>query len=169
MRNFLESLRNQPGLGSQQQAEGKLYPMLNDLLETSLTVPMIEGASEDFVENLLNFLPPTVILLAHHGADGDTVPAEPGPEAVAAAKAAMSPTQKKDLLKKVLRSPQFHQSLASLTSALRDGGLPAVADALGIRIENGGFVRGGTVPLGGGEAVEAFVEGVKKEIQDKQQ
>jgi hypothetical protein len=28
-------------------------------------------------------------------------------------------------------------------------------------------VRGGTVPLGGGDAVEAFVEGVKKTVQKK--
>ena len=143
--------------------------MLNDLLETSLTVPMIDDASEAVIDNLLNFLPPTVLVLAQQGADGNTVPAEPGPGAVAAARAAMSHAQKTALLKKVLRSPQFHQSLSSLTVALRDGGLPAVADALGVRVENGGFVRGGTMPLGGGEAVEAFVEGVKKEVQEKQQ
>ena len=79
----------------------------------------------------------------------------------------MSTGQKKALLKKVLRSPQFHQSLGSLSMAIRDGGLPTVADALKINVEGGGFVRGGTVPLGGGDAVEAFVEGVKKSVQEK--
>ncbi len=77
----------------------------------------------------------------------------------------MSVQQKKALLVKVLRSPQFHQSLSSLTMALRDGGLPTVADALGIQVENGGFLQGGAMPLGGGAAVEAFVEGVKKSVQ----
>jgi len=131
---------------------------------------MIDDASDAFIDNLLGFLPPAVLLLTHQqGADGDTIPAEPSAELAAAARAAMSREEKTALLKKVLRSPQFHQSLASLTTALRDGGLPAVADALGVTVENGGFVRGGTMPLGGGEAVQAFVEGVKKEVQEKQQ
>jgi len=51
--------------------------------------------------------------------------------------------------------------------AIRDGGLPSISDALGVKVQNGGFVRGGGVPLGGGEAVEAFVEGVKKSIEEK--
>ena len=51
--------------------------------------------------------------------------------------------------------------------ALRDGGLPSIAEALGIKVENGGMVKGGNVPLGGGEAVEAFVEGIKKQVQDE--
>jgi len=128
---------------------------------------MVDAAAEDYVDNLLNFLPPTVLVLAHQGSEGETVPPEPSAESVAAAKQAMSLGQKKTLLKKVLRSPQFHQSLASLTMALRDGGLPTVADALGIKVANGGLVKGGNMPLGGGEAVEAFVEGVKKSVQEK--
>jgi 26S proteasome regulatory subunit N13 len=90
---------------------------------------------------------------------------EPTPATTQAAIEAMSQDQKKSLLKRVLRSPQFHQSLGSLTVALRDGGLPMVADALGIQVAHGGLVRGGSVPLGGGEAVEAFVEGVKKSVE----
>jgi hypothetical protein len=50
--------------------------------------------------------------------------------------------------------------------ALRDGGLPSIADALAIRVENGGYMRGGSMPLGGGEAVEAFVEGVRKTVEE---
>jgi 26S proteasome regulatory subunit N13 len=42
-----------------------------------------------------------------------------------------------------------------------------VSEALGVKVQNGGMVKGGSVPLGGGEAVEAFVEGVKKGIQDQ--
>ena len=74
----------------------------------------------------------------------------------------MSTEQKKDIVTKVLRSPQFVQSLASLTAALRDGGLPMISDALSIKVANGGYVQGGTVPLGGGNAVEAFLEGFKR-------
>lgn len=168
VRNFLESLKGQQGLSSGQQAEGgKLYPVLNDLLEPSTTIPMIDAASDDYVDNLLGFLPPTVLVLSQQGSDGDPVSADPSAESVTAAREAMSPGQKRSLLKKVLRSPQFSQSLASLTVALRDGGLPTIAEALGIRVENGGLVRGGSVPLGGGDAVEAFVEGVKKTVQEK--
>jgi 26S proteasome regulatory subunit N13 len=36
-----------------------------------------------------------------------------------------------------------------------------------VKVHNGGLVRGGSVPLGGGEAVEAFVEGVKKSVEEK--
>lgn len=156
--------------GQQSGAEGKLYPLLNDLLETSVTVPMIAAADEAYINNLLSFLPPVVLVLAQQGASssGDAIEIEPSAESVSAAMAGMSLAQKKSLLEKVLRSPQFHQSLASLTMALRDGGLPSIAEALGVRIEGGGFVRGGSVPLGGGEAVEAFVEGVKKSVQEKQ-
>lgn len=69
----------------------------------------------------------------------------------------------------MLRSPQFHQSLGSLTVALRDGGLPSIADALGIKVANGGLVRGGNVPLGGGDAVEAFVEGVRRVMEEEEE
>ena len=75
--------------------------------------------------------------------------------------------QKKAILKRVLRSPQFHQSLGSLTMAIRDGGLPSIADALRVQVQNGGLVRGSNVPLGGGDAVEAFIEGVKKTVEGK--
>lgn len=81
----------------------------------------------------------------------------------------MAPDQKKDLLGRVLRSPQLHQSLGSLTVALRDGGLPMIGEALGVKTENGGRVKGGTVPLGGGEAVEAFLEGVKRGAQEEEE
>ena len=74
--------------------------------------------------------------------------------------------QKKDILKRVLRSPQLHQSLGSLTVALRDGGLPTVSEALEIKVENGGYIRNGEMPLGAGEAVEAFLEGVKQTVQE---
>jgi 26S proteasome regulatory subunit N13 len=93
------------------------------------------------------------------------------PAAAEAALQSLSEGQKRAVLQKVLHSPQMAQSLGSLTAALRDGGLPTVAGALNIEVENRGFFRGGTMPLGGGDAVEAFVEGVavtvKKEKEKK--
>ncbi|KAG6363573.1 hypothetical protein INS49_008674 [Diaporthe citri] len=173
VRNFLNSLN--PGGQQQQQqqsGEGKAYPLLSDLLEAPTTVPMVRSAEESYVDSLLYFLPPSVLVLAQQGEGSTGAPdvepePEPGADSAAAAIAAMTLGQKKALLEKVLRSPQFHQSLASLTMALRDGGLPSIAEALGVRVENGGYMRGGSMPLGGGDAVEAFVEGVKKSVQEK--
>lgn len=166
VRNFLDSLKGAPGLAGG-RAEGKAYPLLNDLLETSVTIPMLDAATDDYVDNLLSFLPATVLVMAQQGENSDAIAKEPTAESVEAAKQAMSSDQKRALIKKVLRSPQFSQSLASLTVALRDGGLPSIAEALGITLESGGLVRGGTVPLGGGDAIEAFVEGVKRTVQKK--
>jgi len=165
VQNLLDSLKGTPGFGGA-QSQGKAYPLLNDLLDTSVTIPMLDKATDEYVDNLLSYLPPTVLVLSQQGSNGDAI-GEPSAEAITAAREAMSSDQKRSLLKKVLRSPQFHQSLASLTVALRDGGLPSIVQALGISVDNGGFVRGGTVPMGGGEAVEAFVEGVKKTVQKK--
>ncbi|KAI9171544.1 Proteasomal ubiquitin receptor ADRM1 [Paramyrothecium foliicola] len=166
VRNFLNSLKGGPGLDSpQQQGSDVAYPYLNHLLPTSITVPMVDAASSEYLDTLLSFLPPAVLVLA----TGATDVGEPTADAVEAAKASLSLDDKRSLLKKVMRSPQFHQALGSLTMALRDGGLPSIADALGIRVENGGYIPGGGMPLGGGQAVQAFVDGVQKTVQDEKQ
>ncbi|KAM6531382.1 hypothetical protein FSOLCH5_000855 [Fusarium solani] len=168
VRNFLESLRGQSGLaGGQQQRGGeKAYPYLNHLLPTSITVPMIDSATEEFADTLISFLPPTVVVLASGSSDVDGK-SDPSAAAVEAAKASLSLNDKRSLLKKVLRSPQFNQALASLTMAIRDGGLPSIADALGVKVQDGGYLRGSGMPMGGGQAVEAFVEGVKKTVEEE--
>jgi len=163
VRNFLQSLGGNQNMAGN-QSRGKLYPLLTDLLDTNHTVPMIDDAAvctDEFVENLLNFLPPTVFALPEPGKK------EPGEAAVAAARKAMSLAQKRALLRKVVRSPQFHQSLASMSMALRDGGLPSISEALGVKVQDGGLVAGGTMPLGGGEAIEAFINGAKKSVTEK--
>lgn len=128
---------------------------------------MLRSVSEEYIDSLLSFLPPAILVLATD--NDDLGNAEPTAEAAAAAKATLSLAEKKSLLEKVLRSPQFHQALGSLTMALRDGGLPTVAEALKVKVPNGGYMRGGAMPLGGGEAVEAFVEGVKSTVKEKKQ
>ncbi|KAH7035300.1 proteasome complex subunit Rpn13 ubiquitin receptor-domain-containing protein [Microdochium trichocladiopsis] len=165
VRNFLDSLKGGASSGGG-QGEDKLYPMLSDLLTPSSTVPLAQDASEEQIDTLLSFLPPAVLILSQQADRGENA-TEPTPAAIEAAKQAMSLGQKKALLQKVFRSPQFHQSLSSLTMAIRDGGLPSIADALQIKVENGGYVRRGQVPLGGGEAVEAFVEGVKRTVEEE--
>ncbi|KAF4995104.1 hypothetical protein FDECE_12902 [Fusarium decemcellulare] len=170
VRNFLDSLRGQSGLagGQQQQGADKPYPYLNHLLPTSITVPMIDSAPEEFTDALISYLPPAVVVLASGSSDSVDGKSDPSAAAVEAAKASLSLGDKRALLKKVVRSPQFNQALASLTMAIRDGGLPSIADALGVKVQDGGYLRGSGMPLGGGQAVEAFVEGVKKTVEEEQ-
>jgi 26S proteasome regulatory subunit N13 len=42
-----------------------------------------------------------------------------------------------------------------------------MAGALQIKVANDGYMRRGGMPLGGGDAVEAFIEGVKKTVEDE--
>jgi hypothetical protein len=67
------------------------------------------------VDNLLSYLPPTLLVLAQEVDDSSSV--DRNPETAKAAMEALSLDQKKDILRKTLRSPQFSQSLGSLTMA----------------------------------------------------
>ena len=147
-------------LSNQSGAHGKIFTTLQDLLTANSTIPYIDEADEAAVDNLLQYLPPALVTLAQSADDMATLNAEHA--SVEASVQAMSLQQKKDLLRKVLRSPQFSQSLSSLTIALRDGGLPSISEALNLPVQNGGYMRRGGVPLGGGEAVESFLDGVKE-------
>ena len=139
---------------------------MQDLLPPSSTIPFVESADEKTIDNLLSFLPPSLLLLAQ---DNEDVPAaDISPEIIEAVMQSLDLSQKKNILVKVLRSPQFTQSLASLTLALRDGGLPSISEALKIPVENGGFMRGG-VPVGGGDAVKSFLEGVRRYVKGSDQ
>jgi hypothetical protein len=44
-----------------------------------------------------------------------------------------------------------------------------IGEALQLKVENGGLIQGGAMPLGGGSAVEAFVDGVKRTVREDQQ
>ena len=164
VRDFLQSLQGNQNLQGQSQAQGQVYTTLADLLATSTTVPIIDTATSAFVDNLLSHLPPILLLLNQEADDISDV--DPTPETAKAALEALSLDQKKEILRKVLRSPQFSQSLGSLTQAIRDGGLPTISDALQIPVVHGGYVKEGSgVPQGGGDAVEAFVNGVRDSVQ----
>lgn len=157
---------NQALTNPQAQAQSKPFITLPDLLPTSTTIPIVESMPPKSIDSLLSYLPPTLLLLNQEADDISSVDLKP--ETAAAALEALSLDQKKDILKKVLRSPQFSQSLGSLTQALRDGGLPSISDALGVKVENGGFARKGEMPIGGGEAVEAFLKGVRGSVEEKE-
>lgn len=163
VQNFLQSL--QGNANYQQEAAEKPFTTLADLLTPTSTLPLVESADTNALNNLLSFLPPSLLLLAQN-TDGPSV-AEINPNDAEKIVASLSSEEKRDILRKVLRSPQFSQSLGSLTMALRDGGLPSISEALQISVENGGFMRRGGVPLGGGDAVRAFLEGVKRQVLEK--
>jgi 26S proteasome regulatory subunit N13 len=139
---------------------------LQDLLPPSTTLQFIDSVDTTTADHLLSFLPPALLLLAQGNAE-EASEADTDPELAQAALLSLDLSQKKDILRKVLRSPQFMQSLASLTVALRDGGLPSISEALQIPVANGGFMRRGGVPLGGGDAVDAFLDGVRQHVKEK--
>lgn len=164
VQNFLRSMQGSQALGNQQsQPQGKAFTTLPDLLSPSTTIPIIDSEDSAFVDNLLSHIPPVLLLLSQEADDISS--ADLNSETANAAIEALSLDQKREILRKVLRSPQFSQSLGSLTAALRDGGVPSISEALKIPVENGGFIRRGGVPLGGGEAVEAFLKGVKASVE----
>jgi 26S proteasome regulatory subunit N13 len=166
VQNFLNSLKGGQGIPTQPQG-GQMFTTLPDLLPSSTTIPIIDSASPAQIDYLLSYLPPAILLISQSSSAQIDRTKEPSAASASAAIEALPSGEKKAILKRVLRSPQFNQSLGSLTRAIRDGGLPSIADALGVKVQNGGFVRGGSVPLGGGEAVESFVEGVKKSVEEK--
>lgn len=159
--NFLKSL--QSGGFVQQQ---KPFTTLPDLLAPATTLPSLSTASDEHLDALLMHVPLTILLLASGQSPDEISSTEtPDEETLQGIAMSLSPEQKRAILEKVLRSPQFMQSLGSLTMAIRDGGLPSIADALGVKVEGGGFIKGGAVPLGGGEAVEAFLNGIKESVE----
>lgn len=163
VQDFLKSL----GGGqrqSQSQDPERPSTTLQDLLTPATTLQFIDTADTTTADHLLSFLPPALLLLAQGNAEASE--ADTDPELAQAALLSLDLSQKKDILRKVLRSPQFMQSLASLTVALRDGGLPSISEALQIPVANGGFMRRGGVPLGGGDAVDAFLDGVRQHVKD---
>lgn len=164
VQSFLKSMQGNHALGEQHpQTQSSPFTTLPDLLPPSTTIPIIDSANEAFANNLLNYVPPACLLLSQVG--DSTGSMDPTPETVKAAMETLSLDQKKDILRKLLRSPQFSQSLSSLTVALSDGGLPSIGDALGIPIENSGFMRSGGVPIGGGDAIKAFLDGVRGAVE----
>ncbi|GAD99877.1 hypothetical protein PVAR5_8605 [Paecilomyces variotii No. 5] len=163
VQEFLRSL--QGGQGSRAEDPERPFTTLPDLLPPSTTIPLIESADQKLADHLLSFLPPALLLLAQDIDDVSAV--DTNPETAQAALQSLDLSQKKDILRRVLRSPQFTQSLGSLTVALRDGGLPSISEALKVPVENGGFMRRGGVPLGGGDAVEAFLEGIRRQVKEK--
>lgn len=163
VQNFLDSLKS--GNSSRVSASQGPFTTLLDLLSPNTTVPVIEKAPDSFIDALCSHLPTTLFLIEQEVEDVANI--DPNSETAQMAMQALDQEQKRDVLKRVVTSPQMRQSLSSLTAALRDGGLPNVATALKIDVQHGGYVRGSGMPLGGGDAVKAFVEGVKATVESE--
>ncbi|KAF1990740.1 hypothetical protein K402DRAFT_389659 [Aulographum hederae CBS 113979] len=154
VQNFLKSLNGGNASGSSSSSSGN-FTTLPDLLPTSTTIPALSASTTtpEHLSSLFANLPPELLSLS--SSSSTTNPAD------------LTPGQQKTLLTKILRSPQLSQSMGSLTAALRDGGLPMVGEALGLggKVKGGGY-KGG-MPMEGGEAVEAFLEGVKGFVEEE--
>lgn len=139
------------------------FTTLLDLLWPSHTIPTVEKGSEELIDALCAQLPTTPFLIEAEVDDVDKI--DPNSETAQIAIQTLDQEQKVDVLKRVLRAPQLRAALGSLTEALKTGALPTVSQALKIDVQNGGFMRGGAMPLGGGDAVKAFLDGVKKTVE----
>lgn len=159
VQNFLKSMQGiQPLEGRNSQTFNVAANTLLDLLPPSTTIPVIDGADESFLERLLSQLPPELL---NSQSDSKRQSLTDADSDVVSAGKAFNFERKKMILKKVLRSPQFSQNLISLTGALREGGLPAISDALGIPVANGGYTHTHGLAMGGNDATGAFMEGIK--------
>lgn len=122
------------GGGGYQQQEPTVS--LHDLLPSTTTAPLLATMTSEAVDDLISNLPQGII-----------------PRNA-------TPAQKKEVIRKVLHSPQFNQSLVGLSVALRDGGLRGISDSLGVRLAPGEV---GT----GSDQVTIFVEAIKREEEKK--
>ncbi|KAG9955339.1 hypothetical protein KCU78_g24833, partial [Aureobasidium melanogenum] len=114
VQNFLRSLQGS-SLGTQQQQQqqqqssyDRPFTTLSELLSTNNTIPWLSSTSPEQIDALCMHLPPSLFLLAQESA-ATTSSAEPSEETARAAIEAMATEQKRELLQRVLRSPQLHQ------------------------------------------------------------
>jgi 26S proteasome regulatory subunit N13 len=159
----MNSLKGNGNMGGESQQSGESFTTLLDLLWPSHTIPTIDNAPDSLIDTLCAQLPTTPFLIEAEVEDVDQI--DPNSETAQMVMQTLDQEQKRDVLKRVLRAPQLRAALGSLTEALRTGALPTVSQALQIDVENDGYMRGGAMPLGGGDAVKAFLEGVKKTVE----
>lgn len=130
-----------PGQGQQGQQRQQYQQSalsLHDLLPSSNTIPALANASPAVIDELAENLPAGII------------PTD------------ATPDQKKAIIVKVLQSPQFAQSLISLSSAIKEGGIAGIADSLRVPIDFNAAAQGQ-------DLVEVFVNGVKKEVEKEEE
>ncbi len=117
---------------------------------------MINNASEATLDQMLLNLPATILILAQESAAQIDGMVEPSPAQAQAALEALSIDQKRQLLKRVLLSPQFSQGMGSLEQAIRDGGLENVAMALRVTLDR-------RAPANS-DPLKVFMDGLKEDV-----
>lgn len=165
--DFVKSLggNNLGGASGSASRSSEPYTTLLDLLWPSHTIPTVDQGSEELINALVAQLPTTPFLLEAEVDDVDQI--DPNSDTAQMVVQSLDLDQKKDVLKRILRAPQLRGALSSLTEALKTGALPTVSQALKLDVENGGYMRGGAMPLGGHDAVKAFMDGVKKTVENE--
>lgn len=102
VQNFLNSLQGSASSGTRQE---RAFTTLPDLLSSSTTIPMIEEADPAFIEDLIvRHFPPSLVFLEHQVDDPDI---EADEETLRASVQALSEHQQRDIVRRVLRSPQL--------------------------------------------------------------
>lgn len=140
--DFLKSLISSINVGGPSSGGPSNYGQqtpsvsLHDLLSTTTTIPLVASISGTALDNIIANLPPAL------------VPRN------------ATESQKRDVVRRVLQSPQFMQSCVSLSVALRDGALRGVADSLQVPLRPGEE----TVAA---DQIEAFVKGVKRGVEEE--
>ncbi|KAF1937712.1 hypothetical protein EJ02DRAFT_458501 [Clathrospora elynae] len=160
--DFMNSLKGGNASSGSQQTSSSFTTLL-DLLWPSHTLPTVQNGSDALIDALCAQLPTTPFLLEAEVEDVDQI--DPNSETAQMAIQTLGRDEKIEVLGRILRAPQLRAALGSLTEALKTGALPTVSQALKIDVENGGFMRGGGMPLGGADAVKAFLDGVKKTVE----
>ncbi|KAI4690028.1 uncharacterized protein J4E84_004209 [Alternaria hordeiaustralica] len=164
VQDFMNSLKGGNAGGSSQQQRGsEPFASLTEFLWPTHTLSTVENASDETIDALCAQLPTIPFLLEAEVEDIDQI--DPNSETAQMAIQTLGRDEKIEVLSRILRAPQLRGALGSLNEALRTGALPTVSQALNIDVENGGYMRGGGMPLGGGDAVKAFLEGVKKTVE----
>lgn len=164
--NLLRSLQGNTKVSKPASAgssQGKLYTTLPELLKPDSTVTAIKHAEPFIIDQLLSELPAQ--LLPSRADDSSLVSAQS--RAVENPAGSLNIDEKRDLLAKALRSPQFMQSLASLTAALRDGGLPTLSEALHISVPNRGYIQQGRIPLGAARQLKLSLKLSKTKLRKR--
>ena len=160
LQKFLTSLSSQRTEGSGEEI--KPFPSLTELLSPSTTIPfIIQARDESLIDRMLLLLPTEISELMLK----DTHPFKLDKRTSYEFNIRHLTTElKKELLLKILRSPQLCQSFDSLSIALRGGGLLAVSEALDIDLNMELATENANNDTASISPIQIFLNGIKSGI-----
>ena len=161
VQNFLTSLNTQRAANSSEEI--RPFPSLIELLSPSNTIPFImQACDESIIDRILMLLPTEISELAVNDNNGYKTGKCTSHESNVRQ---LSMRLKKEMLLKVLRSPQLCQSLDSLSVALRGGGLLSVSEALDINLNNDLALENAMNNTSSLSPFQIFLNGIKSSIK----